>query len=194
MRYFTVVIFAAAFSFGCLPMVAKHYLPSSEAGELIYSRCFGQTHIPRGVRFARNGTRIETALVRHRDNLYLQLLITPAESNRVQLHEHAARVYVGESTQGRAAAFDSISLVNPIYLEVPNTGTIQIDKPMIGEKRRLGNFDYDKNYWLTTKLEVFEAELIRVVLPEFVLNGESVIFPAIQFKNEWIAGLKPFNC
>ena len=194
MRFFTVVIFAATFLAGCLPMVARHYFPSSEAGELIYSNCLGQTHIPRDIRFVRNRTRVDAALVRHRDNLYLRVLITPAESSSVQLHEHAARVYVGESTQAHAAAFDSISLVDPIYLEVPNTQTMEIDRPMIGERRRVGNFDYDRNYWLTTKLEVFEAKLIRVVLPELAIDGESVIFPAIRFKNELMTGLQFFNC
>lgn len=194
MRGLAILIFAATFLAGCVPTVIKHYVPSSEAGELVYSRCSGQTHIPRGISFVRNRTKVETALVRHRDILYLQVLITPTGSIRVQLREHAAQVYLGESTEGRAVAFDNISLMDPVFLEAPNTRTMEIDKPMIGERLRIGNFEYDKHFWLTSKLEVPEAELIRVVLPTLVIDGESVSFPTVRFKNESRAGLVFFNC
>lgn len=193
MRCLVIVIFTGALLASCLPMVARRYVPSPGAGELMYSHCLGQTHIPRGIRFTRNRSKIETALVQHRDTLYLEVLITPSESNTVQLHEHSAQVYVDESTRPREVDFDRISLVDPIFLEVPNTRTMDIDKPMIGERLRLGNFEYDKNFWLARKLEVSQAELIRVMLPGLVIDGELANFPEIRFKNELMPAIAFFT-
>jgi hypothetical protein len=194
MRGLAIVIFAATFLASCVPTVIRHYVPSSETGELLYSRCTGQTHIPRGISFVRNRTRVETALVQYRDTLYLQVLITPTGSTSVQLGEHAAQVYFDASTQGRAVAFDNISLLDPIFLEVPNTRTMEIDRPMVGERLRVGNFEYDRHFWLTSQLEISEAESMGVVLPAFVIDGESVRFPIIRFTNESRAGIGFFNC
>ena len=193
MRRLAIVIFAATSVAGCVPTVIQHYVPSSETGELLYSSSC-QTHIPRGISFAKNETEVETSVVRHRNSLYLQVLITPTGSNSVQLREHAAQVYTGESTQGRAVTFENISLVDPIFLEVPNTWTMEIDKPMTGERRRVGNFEYDRHFWLTSKLEVSDAELIRVVLPALAIDGELVTFPPIRFNKESRAGFLFFNC
>lgn len=201
MRGFAIgMIFVATFLAGCAPTVIKGYVPSSEVGELVFYPCEGQTHIPRGVRFVRNGTQVETTLIPYRDTHYLHVRITPTPSTRVQLGEHAAQLYLGTSTQGYTVAFENIGLTGPSPLAEPpyvSSKTMGIDSPMVGERYRVGKVDkneYDKNFWLAAKLETSEAESIGLMLPTLVMNGETVKFPMLRFKYESRAGFVLMGC
>jgi hypothetical protein len=182
-----------AFLVSCLPMVNQFYVPSFNDGELIYPDGIGSRHIPIGIRFIKDGTRIETYFVKYHDVVYLKILINVPESETVQLHDYAAQLFFDKKPLPLKVEFYEINMVDPIYLMVPNKWTMGINRTMIGETEDV-SFGFDKNYWLVSKLDTLEAELIRVVLPGFVINGEVTKFPEISFERKLIPWIRVINC
>ena len=187
------ILILMTFLVSCLPMVNQFYVPSINGGELIYPDCIGSKHIPIGIRFIKDGTRIETFFVKHHDVMYLKILINVPNPETVQLHDYAAQLFLDKKPLPLKVEFYEINMVDPIYLMVPNKWTMDINRTMIGETEDV-RFGVDKNYWLVRKLDTLEAGLIRVGLPEFVINGEVTKFPEISFERKSILWVRVINC
>ncbi len=176
----------------CAPVPWRYYYAESSSGEVLYLSCFINEDIPYRIRFSQQGIRISAALEVFKGREYIAIYIEVPEGKIVKLNNATAQVFWSVKNQPEKAAFRKINIVDKLLILIPKTQERLLDanEPMVGQtvKAEWGEW-LDKSYSLAASLDMPDADEIRVVLPQFIVNAELVTLPELHFHRKWTVTL-----
>jgi hypothetical protein len=176
------------------------YVADVPDGEIVYSQCPFNKHVPTGVALERDGVRMQVSIFRNQGRDFIQVWLQVPEGKTVVLQNGTVTVRRDRSQLAHDSAFPNVSLVdNPIVNSYSRGPGVQeqrlaIGVPLVGERLTSGGYSWDKNFWLATYVDTASADDIWVTLPAFTINGAPANIAPLHFHRKLIIEVALINC
>lgn len=185
----------------CAPVPVHGYVADVPDGEIVYSSCPFNKHVPMGVAFERDSVRVQVSIFRDKRRDYVEVWLQIPAGKAVALQNGTVTVRRDRAPLAHDSSFPNVSLVsNPIvnsYSHAPGAQErlLAIGTPLVGERLTdAGGYSWDKNFWLATYIDTGSADDIWVTLPAFTINGVPADVAPLHFRRELIILVALINC
>jgi hypothetical protein len=189
--------FAAA---GCAPVPTQVYVPDVPAGQVVYSTCPFNTHIPVGVALGVHGVDARVSLGRHDGRTFVELRLDVPEGTTVVLQDGRITLETIDPPGMTRAEFPVVSLVDtPIVngvsrAEGADAWRQPITAPLVGRRMQAGSRSFNRHFWLAAYVDTASADEFWLGLPAFTINATPVSLPRLHFRRRTAVAVALLNC
>ena len=199
--HITAVLLASAVLLAaCAPVHQVLYVPQSPDGELQYSTCAFNKHVPVALRIRTAEIQVTVALGTNDRGEFVEVHFEVPEGKTIVLLEDFVELTVGTPAQSTRSRFPTVSLVDtPIVnsfssLAAVKAQQVPVSTPLVGQDLFAGNLPFSRNFWLATYVAPSSANEFLLTLPKFAVNGVVASLKPIKFRQQSIVGVALINC
>jgi len=202
-RSVLVAASAAALS-ACAPLPVSFYVGDEDAGRLSYNSC-SVGGMSEGLMIERAGIGVLVSVQPSGGDEVVHVRYDIGKGHRAQLAKRDVLVYLRDGKDPRIGTIDWIDLWDRVPpdgyetlparragLSPPDLSMDDSQLPPLPTGPR--PFMPVRHYWMATHVQSGHAQRLWVQLPELIVDGALVEFPAIRFDRRFRVVLAPLNC
>lgn len=200
LRIAAVFLASAALLAACVPVPRVLYVPQSPDGELQYSTCAFNKHVPVALRLRTAEVQVTVALGTNDRGEFVEVHFEVPAGKTIVLLEDFVELTAGTPAQSARSRFPTVSLVDtPIVnsfssLAAMKVHQVPISTPLVGQDLIVGHLPFGKNFWLATYVAPSSASEFLLKLPKFAVNGAVASLQPIKYRQQSFVGFALINC
>ena len=185
---------------GCAPLPMQVYVPNAPGGNVLFSPCTLNTHLPIGISVSAAGVEAVVSLAKHGGREYVELRLEIPEGKTLALQESTIQLDTADPQSSRRIELPAVSLVDTpivnINSAVPDIRQRQLPTmaPLVGGQVVAGRLSSGRYFWLATYVETASAKDVWLTLPRVTINGVLSSFPQLHFHRQPVIAIALFNC